>query len=316
MDQDALDTLLQDQDHVFTRSQVIALGGDDNLIRRKIRRREWAVVWLGVFVDHRGEPTRAQREWAAVLHYAPAALTGHAALQAYGVRTGRDTSPRTEVIEVAVERSRRVVELPGTAVVRTSRLSHRAAFNLSPPRVRLEYVVLDLAAAGKDEIAVAAVLADACQSRRTTARRLLDVLDERSNLRRRALIRRVLDDIDSGANSVLEWLFLTRVERPHGLRAATRQIRATARGRTVYRDVEYRDVGVVVELDGRLGHTRSLDRWDDLDRDLDAVAAGRMTVRLGWRQVAEPCRTARALSRILIARGWTGPGAIDCPDCR
>ncbi|HEX2893331.1 MAG TPA: hypothetical protein VHO29_04930 [Marmoricola sp.] len=39
----------------------------------------------------------------------------------------------------------------------------------------------------------------------------------------------------------------------------------------------------------------ALDRWADLDRDLDAAGANQLTVRLGWQQVLQPCRTAEAL---------------------
>jgi hypothetical protein len=105
---------------------------------------------------------------------------------------------------------------------------------------------------------------------------------------------------------VLEHRYLTRVERPHGLPTAKRQ-RVVRRGRTVaYRDVEYLLLATVVELDGRLGHEASADRWADLDRDLGAAREGRTTVRLGWGQIADPCRTAAAVTAILRLRGWTG----------
>lgn len=74
------------QEHVFTRQQVLALGADEALIRRMLRRREWSVIHPGVMVDHTGVPSRIQREWAAVLYYSPAALAGPAALARHGVR--------------------------------------------------------------------------------------------------------------------------------------------------------------------------------------------------------------------------------------
>jgi hypothetical protein len=61
-----------------------------------------------------------------------------------------------------------------------------------------------------------------------------------------------------------------------------------------------------VELDGRLGHSRSLDRWRDLERDLRAAAAGEQTLRVGWQQVLEPCRLANQVARVLGFRGWEG----------
>ena len=43
-------------------------------------------------------------------------------------------------------------------------------------------------------------------------------------------------------------------------------------GRTsAYRDVDVPALSAVVELDGRLGHEETVDRWDDLDRDIASV---------------------------------------------
>jgi hypothetical protein len=70
----------------------------------------------------------------------------------------------------------------------------------------------------------------------------------------------VLADIAAGTNSVLEWLYLTRVERPHRLPAGKRQ-RAVAKTRgAAYRDVEHIACGVIIELDGRVGHDLARDR--------------------------------------------------------
>lgn len=316
MDRDAFDELLSRQEHVFTRQQVFRLGGDDNLLRRSVRRREWVTVWPGVLVDHTGELTAQQQEWAAVLYYAPAALTGHSALQRYGMATGRDAERSDSTIHVAVDRSRRVGRLPGVRVTRMTGFAARVLHNLSPPRVRLEHAVLDLAASAGDDLSMVAVLADACGSRRTTARRLLAALDERPRLPGRRLIRRVLTDIATGTDSVLEWLYLTRVERPHGLPAGRRQRVSTSHIGGVYRDVEYEGLGLIVELDGRTGHSLAADRWDDLDRDVDAAVRGRTTLRLGWRQVLDPCRTAAAVARVLGARGWPGQTRTCSPTCR
>jgi hypothetical protein len=79
--------------------------------------------------------------------------------------------------------------------------------------------------------------------------------------------------------------------------------------------VEYLGLGAVVELDGRLGHELAADRWDDLDRDITSLLVGDTTMRLGWRHVLEPCRTADAVDRFLGALGWA-EGATPCgPGC-
>jgi hypothetical protein len=112
--------------------------------------------------------------------------------------------------------------------------------------------------------------------------------------------------VGTGACSALEHAYLTRVERPHGLPTGLRQVKASSRG-PVYRDVHYVGLFFLVELDGRLDHTRVRDRDRDLERDLDAALDELLTVRLGWGQaVGRPCETASKVARILQRRGWTG----------
>ena len=308
MDVTALATLLDHQEGVLSRTQVLAHGATDNDIARMLRRREWAQVHPGVYVDHTGPLTRGQREWAAILYYAPAALTGHSALRWYGLGETRDLPLRSqrEVVHLAVERHRRVSARPGVRLSRLTRFEEDVFHDWSPPRVRLEHAVLDVAAASTREAGAVAVIADAVQGRRTTAQRLLAALDVRPRLRHRSLLRSILSDVAAGTYSVLERNYLLRVERPHGLPSASRQRRVTLGRAPAYRDVTYAEAATVVELDGRLGHELTQDRWDDLERDIESLTAGSLTVRLGWGQVLEPCRVAEAVGRILITRGWRG----------
>jgi hypothetical protein len=117
----------------------------------------------------------------------------------------------------------------------------------------------------------------------------------------------VLRDIAEGTCSVLEHGYLTRVERPHGLPRGRRQRPAvSARGR-VFRDVDYKQFGLIVELDGRAFHESVADRDRDLDRDLDAAVERRETVRIGYGQVFDRgCSTAWRIGSILLNRGWRG----------
>jgi hypothetical protein len=107
-----------------------------------------------------------------------------------------------------------------------------------------------------------------------------------------------------GTYSVLEHRYLIHVERPHGLPSGSRQRRVRSGKSAAYRDVDYVETGTIVELDGQIGHEEAIDRWDDLDRDLESSVAGSLTLRAGWRQVLDPCRLAWIVGRILIARGW------------
>jgi hypothetical protein len=125
----------------------------------------------------------------------------------------------------------------------------------------------------------------------------------------------VLHDVATGVFSALEHRYVKRVERPHGLPTSTRQRRFRPGGTSFYRDAEYVGYSTVLELDGRLGHEFSEERWDDLDRDIESTLNGDTTVRLGWRHVEQSCRTAAVVARLLRARGWTGTLRKCGPDC-
>lgn len=295
--------LLATQAGVVARRQVLAAGGSDSDIARLLRRRELSRVLEGVYADHTGPLTADQRAWSAVLFYWPAALCHRSALGHDGL-TGRRTLRDT--IHVAVDQSRRVSRTPGIRVHRITGLDRLVLANLSPPRVRIEHAVLQVASDAPTERAAVAVLADVCRTRRTTPGRLADQLATLPNLRHRRVLHAILADVATGAHSVLERMYLARVERAHGLPAARRQRRVHSARGPAYRDVEYLDHALIVELDGRLGHEEALDRWADLDRDIASAAGDGLTLRIGFGQVLEPCRVADALARVLAARGWTG----------
>ncbi len=303
MTPDTLTTLLDEQAGTVARSQLLEIGLSDSDIARLLRRRELARVHPGVYVDHTGDLTWRQRAWAAVLYYWPCALYGASAIQVHH-GTGLDVvDDRT--IHVAIDERRRQRRRVGVRVHRVSRLSERVQSSRTPARVSLEHAVVDVASAAPDDAAAVAVLADACQSRRTTPERLATALRGRRRTPRRRFLLALLVDVAAGAYSALEHQYLTRVERPHGLPSGKRQRRVRIGRTPAYRDVDYRRHGVVVELDGRLGHEEQMDRWDDIDRDIDTVVSGDVTLRAGWRQALAPCRLAVAVGRLLVARGWS-----------
>lgn len=297
--------LLELQAGVVSRRQALAAGLAPHDVRRLVRRREWAAVHPGVYVDHTGPLTWLQRAWAGVLFAAPAALCHISAL--------RTDDP---IIHVAIDRARHVVAPGGVRIHHLGDFDRKVQWNLAPPRVRVEEAVIDVAAEAGDDITAIATVADAVQARRTTAARLLDALERRTRIARRPLLRSVLTDVANGTHSALEHGYLTRVERPHGLPRAGRQVVGIGRGgRAVERDAEYRALALIVELDGRLFHDSARARDRDLDRDLDAAVSGRRTVRLGWGQVFDRgCETAVRIGRLLQRLGWTGE-PHPCPDC-
>ena len=312
MDRRAYADLLALQSGVVSRRQLTGLGVEVHDLQRLLRRRDLVRVHTGVFVDHTGELTWLQRAWVGVLLAWPAALAHDTALRAVDGpgRTARDDS----LIQLAVDRHRRLSVPAGYRLRRLSHLDDRVLWNTSPPRVRIEEALIDVAAAKDDAFGAIAVLADAVQSRRTVPRRIRACLVARARVPRRDFLHGLLVDLEHGTCSVLEHGYLELVERAHGLPTANRQLRDSVRG-PVLRDVAYVPYAQVVELDGRLWHDTAAQRDADLDRDLDAAVVGWATVRIGWGQVYDrPCETAVRIGALLRARGCTGE-LSPCPRC-
>ena len=305
----SLRELFAAQDRVASRGQLLELGLAPVDVRRLLRRRELVRLHPGVYLDHTGPPTWWQRAWGAVLAVAPGALSHESALRAYGL------VQHEGAVHVAVARHRSVTAPAGVVLHHRSGLAARAMWHLSPPRVRLEDAVLDVASGAARVDRAVSVLADAVQSGRTTPARLRAALDGRPRLRQRRLLGQLVREVGAGSRSPLELRYRRDVERPHGLPRAAGQVAERVDGRLEVRDLIYERFGVVVELDGRLGHADARGRDADLARDLLVAAGLRLTLRLGWRQVAvESCSTAWAVGEVLRARGWRG-SPRPCPRC-
>ena len=76
---------------------------------------------------------------------------------------------RAGPIHVAIRHGRTVKQVEGVLTHRTVDLDGRAQWVKSPPRLAIEHAVIDVALAKQDVLDKFRVLADACQTRRTTA---------------------------------------------------------------------------------------------------------------------------------------------------
>ena len=310
LDRRELDHLLtRVQDGVVSRRQLVELGARAYEIRRLLRRGELVVVHPGVYVGHNGPLTRAQREWAAVLAHWPAALARRSALHR------SSDGP----VHVAIDRKRRVVAVPGVVAHRSSHLDERIWWQRCPPVMKIEHAAIDVAAEQADIVASFRVFADVVQTRETSARAIAAALRERHGVPNKPVLLELLEDLATGACSVLEREYL-RLADAHGLPnseadGVRRQLRS-AGDRTAYRDVVYEPYDFVVELDGRVFHDNAAARDRDAARDLETlVVEDRTTVRLTYGQVLrDGCRTMSQVGLVLRRRGWAG-SVVGCPDC-
>ena len=185
-----IERIIKEQSGVISRRQALGQGLNDPDIKPLLRRKDWALVHPGVYLTHTGSPTWQQRAWAAVLFSWPAALCHESALRA-GAGPGRRDHDES-VIHVAVDRPRNLVAPEGIRLHRMTGFGDRVLWNLGPPRVRYEQALLDLAADARTDLEALGVLADACGSRRTTAQRLLTVLEQPRRIARRTWLSSVL----------------------------------------------------------------------------------------------------------------------------
>jgi hypothetical protein len=115
-----------------------------------------------------------------------------------------------------------------------------------------------------------------------------------------------LGDAAGGALSVLEYRYVHRVERPHGLPAARRQARVRQDTGNRYLDNFYEEYGVCVEVDGTAAHPAD-EQWRDKRRDNANAVRGIVTLRFGLLDLGDRrCETASAVAALLRRHGWTG----------
>jgi hypothetical protein len=273
-----------------------------------IREQHWRPLASGIFLTADQEPSWRALAWAGVvLGGDRARLGGTAAGHLYGLIT----DPPLPVV-VMIPHDARIRRQHPWAFVREREGTRDVGSRGSPPRISPEDTVLDLCQQGQQS-EVLGWVTTAVQRRLTTPRRLTLALARRSRQRHRALILELIADVAEGAQSPLEIRYLRDVERPHGLPKGTRQVRSRD-GRSV-RDVEYEELRVVVELDGRQGHI-DLSRFKDMWRDNLSATEGWQTLRYGAVDLTRrPCEVARQVGYVLRLNGWTGL-LTPCAKCR
>lgn len=289
-----------DQADLLTRGQCLRAGVTDEVIEHRLRTRRWRRVHPGVYLTAVGRADWLVRAMAAFLRAGPgAAFTGECAALLWGLR--RDPPPR---IELAVPATRNPTS-PGDAVRirRRHRLDSVVDDLAYPWRTTVPVTVLDVAA-GLGADAALAVVARAVQGERVGVGQLRAELARRGRHRHGPLLREVLGDVADGAHSVAEIRYVRDVERAHGLPVAERQAPSAAGARRLH-DNRYAAYGLVVEVDGRLGHESWADRVRDGRRDRQVLPTHGVTLRVFWPDVVlTPCTTAVEVAAVLAARGW------------
>ncbi len=288
---------------VISRKQALGFGLSADTVDWLIRSERWRTLQRGVYSVFTGDPSREAVLWAAVHRAGPDAVLSHQT----AAELFRVTDAQSSLIHITIPVGRHVAAIPGLVIHRSARLAQARHPALLPPRTRIEETVLDLAHQALTFDTAFNAACAACQRGLTTADRLVGAMGGRKKMRWRAELAEALAEIGAGAHSMLEYRYVHRVERPHGLPRAVRQARLSGDGRARFLDNLYDDYQLCVELDGKQAHPDHL-RWQDIRRANAVIAMGVTTLRYGWTDVnGTPCQTAAQIAAVLASRGWPGP---------
>jgi very-short-patch-repair endonuclease len=295
---------LADQADAIARRQAMLVGIDPDTMRNRLRDGRWQRLQRGVYGTFSGNPARETLLWAALLRAGPDAVLSH---QTAAERHGLIDEP-SSVISITVPASRHPaqVKIPGIIIRRSNAVLRTRHPAMLPPCTQVEDTVLDLIEVAPTFDDGYAWICRAIGRRRTTADRIRLAMDARKKMRWRREIAVALGDAADGALSVLEYRYVHRVERPHGLPIARRQVRIRHGTGNRYLDNLYKPYRVCVELDGTAAHPED-EQWRDKRRDNANTVSGIVSLRFGLLDLGEQrCETAAAVATLLRRRGWTG----------
>lgn len=263
---------------IMTRAQVAEQGGDPDWVARQIAARRWQAVGPVVLATFTGDLNRLQHLWAGVLHGGErAAIGGITALQCLGIRGwARDE------VTVLIPKSRSTAPLDGIRYVETRRdLSDALVHRLDLPLLKAEPAALLWSGYERNRRTAEGLLSALVQQQLATPDSLRLWIDRLQPLRRTHQFRRLLDDVDGGAQSLAE-VDLARVLRRHRLSQPDRQTRRRdSSGRVRYTDAEWRlpdGTIVMLEVDG--GFHMEVEHWqEDITRARGLARPGVVQLR-------------------------------------
>ncbi|MFV0306244.1 MAG: DUF559 domain-containing protein [Desertimonas sp.] len=250
-----------------------------------------------VYVVGGSPSTTGQRLHVGLLCLGDRAVVSHEA----AARLHRLDGAPSDAVEFTIDRSARGRRVP--FVVHTTRCWGRT------DRVRAAGLrctsatrtILDLASASVSAARLEAAIDAAVRMGLTSPTVLAAQLAERHDQRGSRAIAALLPD--TGGHTWLERRFLELL-RHHGLARPTTQRVHRVGGRTVARtDFCWDDLGVVVEVSGRLGHASDAERARDAQRRNELQDLGRLVYEFTRTEVVDrPAQVVATLRRLLAVR--------------
>lgn len=241
-------------------------------VRSEVTAGRWATAGRHTVIIGTSAPSDEGLWWQALWETgAGAVLDGTSALLAAGMK-----GFATDTIDVALPMRNRCHPLAGVTVHRRREVGPVTGAELR--RCAPDWATIRAAQwAGTDRTATLIVCL-AVQQRLVAPSRLLAAWEEVRRSPRRRLLDAVIRDVCDGAHSLGE-LDFARMVRRAGLPPPSRQVVRTGPDGRVYLDVEWEDVGLVVEIDGGQ-HALALNPVDDALRQNDVTIDARMVLRV------------------------------------
>lgn len=282
------------------------------MINHPIRSLRWQRVLPGIYATFTGELPIESWWWAAHLYAGDDSyLADRSAIQA--LKLQRPALP----VFIGVPQARHFHGPAELVIVRQRGQRTLRQRPPHPPILKLEHAVLDVANSLATDTEVLGLISDACNKYSGLALRVRWELKARKRQKHRNAISSLLDELIEGATTALEIPGKRRVLVAHGLPTGRGQVRDYQNGKHIRRDRVIDEYGIVVEFDGRLGHTDPGGRFLDSHRDISVLAAGGAPIRLGWQDVHDyACESAVLIAELLISRGWPGIIRRCGPGCR
>jgi very-short-patch-repair endonuclease len=288
---------------MITRQQLARCGIDRWAVGHRLRTERWMSWSSTVVATTTGSLDREQRIWLGVLTAGAGAMAGHlTAAEVSGLRNWQ----REEVTVLVPYANDVRTAVEGVRFVRTRRdLDELRDPGRALPTCRLEPAVLLFAAEERSRRTAQGVLAAAVQQGLTAPTALRAWIDRMRPLPKAPLLRRALDDISGGAQSLAE-IDVARLCRRRRLARPLRQVRRRdATGRLRFTDCEWRLPDgriLVLEVDGAF-HMDVAHWEDDLARQRALSGGDKVIVRCTARELRDdPDRVADDLLTLGVPR--------------
>ena len=296
---------LEVQAAAIARRQGAGVGIHPETMRTRVRSGRWQRLQRGVYAGLLRRSRPGDGALGALLRAGPGAVLSH---QTAAERHGLIDEPSPVIIiTVPAARHPAQVKIPGVVIHRSDAILRTRHPAMLPPCTRVEDTVLDLIQIAPTFDDAYAWICRAIGRRRTTADRIRQAMDARKKMRWRRELAMALGDAEDGALSLLEYRYIHRVERPHGLPAARRQARIRQRTGNRYLDNLYSGVrGVRRSSTGprRIPPTSS---GATSAATTPTRSQGIVTLRFGLFDLGDRrCETAASVAAVLRLRRWMG----------